>query len=790
MTRAYVLDSASGRAVLGLIDQSWEKLSYTRRYFGMDTFELTINRSRLWADQIQTGRLLYLPDEGNRIFLIEQVQEVQEGSLANDEMTVTGRSLEGIAMAERLVIPPAGQDYDKQTAVKSETAIKHYVTDHASASATDANRRIPGLVVIASAARGNTITVSGRYQTVFDLVNQIGLMEGIGWEILYNPTLDQFEFDIVVGTDRSASVFFDFAFETLEKWEELDSIVESKTLALVAGQGEGSDRDVVVRYQGAMPTGFARREAFIDARDIEKGGTTELNARGDSFLAAAAKETRLEATIHQYGSFKYGPDWDMGDIVLIRNQERGISYSARVIEVKKEFAASAAAPVVTAVIDRPFPTLKDQVAAGSGNAGAGKVDYPDTLNPKVDSVIFNRLNPDARLFRETTNVIGLDDNAGGLLAGLRVQGQVWARRAAASDNAFLTAVGATKTTNVEHVVKADGKHEWGDGTNARDTNLYRSAAAKLRTDGYLEFGSAGDVSVRRGAAGELYVEPGGAATNAIVRATSASGAANYAAFIANQSGDAAARAEFGYMGDQQAVGMGLGPGSAARDVFLYRDASNSWLRYDTVGTNKEAALLLRSTGTAAVGVSGQKSGDTAYRWYLSDGSGLNFGPGNAALDTNLYRSAANVLKTDDSLIVSIDLTVTGNIHIGGSNGGSGSGTVTLANQGTATTSGNSFSWVKYGRLVLLTFGVTFNANGSGTGTVTFTFSGAPAPATIGEATFDRGGSGVLGMWARYANSGGNLQFARLNTWAGSPVTGADLVSGAGYTGTIAYMASS
>ena len=376
MTRAYVLDNATGRAVLGLIDQSWEKLSYTRRYFGMDTFEMTINRSRLWADQIQTGRLLYLPDEGNRIFLIEQVQETQEGSLANDEMVVSGRSLEGIAMAERLVIPPAGLDYDKQTAVKSETAIKHYVTDHASAVATDVNRRIPGLNVVASAGRGNTITVSGRYQTVFDLVNQIGLMEGIGWEIVYNPTTDQFDFDIIMGVDRHASVFFDFAFETLEKWEELDSIVESKTLALVAGQGEGAARDVVVRYQGSMPTGFARREAFIDARDIALGSTAELNARGDAFLAATAAETRLEATIHAFGSFKYGTDWDMGDLVLVRNEERGISYTARVVEVEKAFESSASAPVVTAVIDRPFPTMKEQVQGASARGGA--VDYPIT----------------------------------------------------------------------------------------------------------------------------------------------------------------------------------------------------------------------------------------------------------------------------------------------------------------------------------------------------------------------------------------------------------------------------
>ena len=51
MTRAYVLDPVT-RATLGLVDQSWERLSYTRRYVAMDTFELVINRTRLWASEL------------------------------------------------------------------------------------------------------------------------------------------------------------------------------------------------------------------------------------------------------------------------------------------------------------------------------------------------------------------------------------------------------------------------------------------------------------------------------------------------------------------------------------------------------------------------------------------------------------------------------------------------------------------------------------------------------------------------------------------------------------------
>lgn len=368
MTRAYVLDAAT-RTTLGLVDQSWERLAYNRRYTAMDTFELVIHRSRLWASELVTGRLLYLPDEGDLVFHIEQIASTAEGSTRNDEMTVSGRSLEGIAMAERLVEPPAGESHDRQTGVAAETAIKHYLRSHAGDLAAPA-RQVPGLVVAADAARGPAVTVNGRYQSVLDLVREIALVAGLGWEITYDAASGDFAFDVVDGVDRSSSVFFDFAFETLERWEELTSVIDAKTVALVAGQGEGTDRDVVTRWSGTEPAGFERREAFLDARDVEQGETTVLAQRGDAYLAATGAETSLEARVHQYGGFRYREHWDVGDVVTVRNAERGLAYAARIVEVQKAFERSAAAPVITATLGRPFPTLASQASAGRAAATA------------------------------------------------------------------------------------------------------------------------------------------------------------------------------------------------------------------------------------------------------------------------------------------------------------------------------------------------------------------------------------------------------------------------------------
>ncbi len=52
-------------------------------------------------------------------------------------------------------------------------------------------------------------------------------------------------------------------------------------------------------------------------------------------------------------------------------------------------------------------------------------------------------------------------------------------------NQRLLSGAVTGDANARVVDYASGKREWGDGTNTRDTNLYRSAASALQTDGAL-----------------------------------------------------------------------------------------------------------------------------------------------------------------------------------------------------------------------------------------------------------------------------------------------------------------
>jgi hypothetical protein len=78
------------------------------------------------------------------------------------------------------------------------------------------------------------------------------------------------------------------------------------------------------------------------------------------------------------------------------------------------------------------------------------------------------------------------------------------------------------------------------------------------------------------------------------------------------------------------------------------------------------SALFQRTATTSVALRTNATGDANDRFQLAaDGKHL-WGPGNAAMDTTLYRSAVDTLTTDDNLTVAQALTVSGNASVGGS----------------------------------------------------------------------------------------------------------------------------
>ena len=126
---------------------------------------------------------------------------------------------------------------------------------------------------------------------------------------------------------------------------------DEKTLAYVAGQGEGSERAYIISGNNASQ-GFGRKELYVDARDIQSkitnddGTITEmttheynelLNDRGVEKLADCDLIESFEAKMRMNGQYIYGIDYFKGDKVIVEDADLGVQVFAKITEVNENY---------------------------------------------------------------------------------------------------------------------------------------------------------------------------------------------------------------------------------------------------------------------------------------------------------------------------------------------------------------------------------------------------------------------------------------------------------------------
>lgn len=186
-------------------------------------------------------------------------------------------------------------------------------------------------------------------------------------------------------------------------------------------------------------------------------------------------------------------------------------------------------------------------------------------------------------------------------------------------------------------------------------------------------------------------------------------------------------------------------------------------------------------GTRAVATDSQwetrQAGDAFARMFIQADGKHWWGSGAVTVDTNLYRSAVDTLRTDDSLIVSGSLSVLGTTTWTPY-------TPTVAGGGSVTWTDRAGYYYRLGRIIFINIFLTVNAPGSGGTAVSIDMpSSADRSARQSLAAHCDGmGGGLSGANALVAfTSGSGATFDRLRTYDNQNVTGAQLAAGATIT---------
>lgn len=205
---------------------------------------------------------------------------------------------------------------------RSETIMKMLVDYNAGPAATAANGRlrdgvIAGISVAADAAGGTARDWNCSYANLLETLRSLADVGGGDFDLV--PTgAATWEFRFYagqLGSDRSAAVVFSLAYGNMANPVYRHDRREEKTVAIVGGQGEGSERQIVVRT-GPDYAADNDIELFVDGSNYETAAG--LQSSGDKRLAEARAVQEFAFEVLQTPACAYGRDYYLGDLVTAR----------------------------------------------------------------------------------------------------------------------------------------------------------------------------------------------------------------------------------------------------------------------------------------------------------------------------------------------------------------------------------------------------------------------------------------------------------------------------------------
>ncbi len=223
----------------------------------------------------------------------------------------------------------------------AETIAKTLVGYNAGSQATTGNGRlrtweISGwtIDVQADGGGGESVDWYCAYQNLLETLRELAEVGGGDFDLVKTgaATWEYRWYAGQLGTDRTATVVFAVELGNMAQPRFRQRRLAERTVAIVAGQGEGSNREIVVR-KGGNYGATNEIEMLVDARDVETGDTGGLNTRGDRALRERRAVEQFEFDVLQVPSTLYGKHYFLGDLVTVRSPYTGADVTRKVAGV-------------------------------------------------------------------------------------------------------------------------------------------------------------------------------------------------------------------------------------------------------------------------------------------------------------------------------------------------------------------------------------------------------------------------------------------------------------------------
>ncbi len=324
--------------------ESYSYLSWVRRYSEVGEFELKCAPENL--PLLSLGNLVTKSGDKEagliETILVESVEQ--------EIITVRGRFLP-VLLESRIIWETENLNGDIDDCVGQ-------LIENNAINPVDANRMIPNLTY-ENELIGKNISMQVSFKNLLETVTSILSEAGIG----IKGVLSESGVVLSLYVGREQPFVFSREFENLLSQNYTDSIKDYANLAKIAGEGEGSEREIVVIGDAA---GRKRKELFIDAKELRLSEYENnekyleaLKLRGNEKLYEMRRRESFDAVANTNSNLVYKVDFDLGDIVTVKSSLLGISKRLRITEIVETYDADGLH--VDLVFGDPLPTLNEKL---------------------------------------------------------------------------------------------------------------------------------------------------------------------------------------------------------------------------------------------------------------------------------------------------------------------------------------------------------------------------------------------------------------------------------------------
>jgi len=329
------------RERIGIIDE-FESLIWSERYYECGDFEILTypNYNNIFLS-VQ-GYYIEI-EESERLMIIEDVHIVTD-PVEGNKLVIKGRSIE-IILDRRIIWNPVLFEN-----MSLQDCILNLLTENAF-DPYNVERHISILDFEASSdpyILGIIVNTQFWGESLYNAVVDLCFSNKVGFKITLTDA-NRFLFKLYAGVDRSYEqtenpyVIFSPNFENLKNSTYISTDKLYKTVSLTRGEKGVGNSQIAVEVLINDGIDLARREMLLDAQDVSKvdqegnpisdeAYIEHLYQRGREELSKRPIIQSFSSEIDPIGTFVYGEDFFLGDIVQVSN-EYGIENRSRTIEL-------------------------------------------------------------------------------------------------------------------------------------------------------------------------------------------------------------------------------------------------------------------------------------------------------------------------------------------------------------------------------------------------------------------------------------------------------------------------